>query len=84
MFVVRPVTVLHVVVVHGPLACVVLGRTLPHVGHHLVEVPSLQHCSIAIPHLSPRLYLIVAVLHSGAGLGAEEERFSDGVDEVVL
>ena len=46
--------------------------------------PSLQHCSIAIPHLSPRLYLIVAVLHSGAGLGAEEERFSDGVDEVVL
>ena len=74
MLVEGPVTVLHVVVVHGPLACVVLRRTLPHVGCNLG-----QRCSrlavlplVIPPHLTARLYLIVAVLHRGAGLGAEE------------
>ena len=76
-------TVLHVVVVHGPLACVVLGSILPHVGDNL-DRGVAGVVQAVLPHLSPRLYLVVAILHRGAGLGAEQFRFSDGVDEVEL
>ena len=68
VLVVGPVAVVHVVVVHGPLARVVLRGGLPHVGHHL----------------GPGLHLVVAVLHGGAGLGPEEGWFPNAVDEVVL
>lgn len=37
VFVVGPVTVFNVVVVHGPLSCVVKGCILPHVGDNLVN-----------------------------------------------
>ena len=68
VFVVSPVTVVHVVMVHGPLPGVVLRGTLPHVGRHV----------------RAGLYLVVAVLHRGARLGSEQLRLPDAVDEVVL
>ena len=68
VFVVSPVTVVHVVVVHGPLPRVVLWGCLPHVGRHL----------------RARLHLVVAVLHRGAGLGSKQRGLPDTVDKVVL
>ena len=71
VLVVVPVTVLHPQVVLPPLPCEVLQGCLPHVG--CLHLPLRHHLGVTC-HLVANcaLYLIVAVLHSIAGPGAEQ------------